>query len=321
LVSLFASAAWCLVLVGLENRAAILGGVFMFALAGQLYGPASQAMLADLTPEPARPHAYAVMYMALNLGFAFGTAVGGQIAGRSFFWLFASEAIATGLFGLLVLLRVPESHPDRSDGTASGRHVNLSFVTDRPFVALLLAYFLLGLLFQQPFSTLPLVMARAGLTPDIYGSVIALNGLMIAVLQLPFTAMLAKRRAAPSLAIAAVLLGVGFGLNAIAVNVAGYAFSIAVWTLGEIVLFALIQAAVAAMAPPARRASYFGAFTAAFGLSMMIGPVAGGVILDRAGAAVLWGSCVLVGLVPATIFASLGTRLDARGLSAASRWS
>jgi len=314
LVSLFGAAASCLALVDLESRAAILVGVFGFALIHNLFGPASSAMLADVTEEGARPHAYALMYTAANLGFAVGATIGGQIAGRSFFWLFGGEAITTALFGLLVLALIPESRPPVSATTPRGRGINLAFLSDRPFLAMLTASFLIGLLFQQSFSTLPLVMTHAGLSPQTYGGVMALNGVMIAVIQLPVATVLAVRRMTPSLTIASLLIGGGFGLTAAASGGMGYAGAIAVWTLGEIVLWSLNQAAVAKMAPVDLRGSYFGAFTATFGLSMIVGPIAGGFVHERAGAVVLWGGCAVIGTVAAMIFATLGERIDGKYL-------
>lgn len=310
LIALFGAAAWSLVLFGLESRGAILLGVLCFALTGALYFPASSAMLADVASEIDRPRAYALMYAAMNLGFAFATAVGGQIAGRSFFWLFGGEAIATALFGLIVLAFVAESHPAENHTHSRGGRVSLAFLSDRPFVAMLMSTFLLGLLFQQPFATLPLVMVRSGLTPDAYGSVMAFNGVLIAALQLPTATVLAARRTTPYLMIAALLLGGGFGLTGLAAGVVGYVLSVLVWTLGEIILWSINQAAVAKMAPIELRASYFGAFNASFGLSMMIGPVAGGLVLERAGSWALWGSCAAIGMVAAIIFSTLGRRLD-----------
>jgi len=64
------------------------------------------------------------------------------------------------------------------------------------------------------------------------------------------------------------------------------------------------------MAPVDLRASYFGAFTASFGLSMMIGPVGGGFVLERAGSKALWGGCAAIGIIAALIFSTLGKRLD-----------
>jgi len=310
LIAPFGASVLCLALLAAESHGAILAAVFAFALITHLYPPASQAMLADLTPEEQRPRAYALMYMAWNLGFAFGAGVGGQIAGRSFFWLFAGEAIATAVFGCFVFAFIPESRPEREPRAPAKEQFSLAFVADRAFVVMLFANFLIGLLFNQPFSTLPLEIVGAGFTPDVYGNVMALNGVMIALLQLPVTALLSGRPASPSLTIAALLLGAGFGINGIAGTAIGYVTSVVVWTMGEIILAAIAQAAVARMAPLALRASYFGAFNASFGLAMIFGPLAGGFVFHNAGGPTLWAICVPVGMAAAIIFWSLGARLD-----------
>jgi MFS family permease len=311
LAALCGTAVWSLVLAVLQQPFAIFAAVFGFALTANLYPPACQAMLADLTDEAARPRAYALFYAAMNLGFAVGSALGGQIAVYSYFWLFAGEAIGSAAFGLFVLLLVPESRPSRPARPLRSELSGLRLPADRAFAALLLANFLLGLLFQQSFSTLPLAMLRDGLNPDAYGGVMAVNGTMIALFQLPLTVWLAKRRTRPLLTLAALLLGAGFGANAVAGSAAGYVAALLVWTTGELVLAARNQAAVATLAPLELRASYFGAFTACQGLAMLLGPLAGGLLLVRAGAPVLWGTCALIGVLAAAVFASAGPRVDA----------
>jgi MFS family permease len=98
-----------------------------------------------------------------------------------------------------------------------------------------------------------------------------------------------------ALAAAALLLGLGYGLTAVAWNLALYALTVIVWTLGEIAASAVAPAVVADLAPVALRGLYQGVFGAAWGLSFFIGPMIGGWVFEHWSARALWIGCFALG--------------------------
>src|SRR5207247_9981008 len=72
-------------------------------LAGELYRPASSALLADLVPAGQRVTAFSAYRMAFNAGWAFGPATAGFLAEAGYFWLFVGDAVTSVLFGLVAL--------------------------------------------------------------------------------------------------------------------------------------------------------------------------------------------------------------------------
>lgn len=85
----------------------------------------------------------------------------------------------------------------------------------------------------------------------------------------------------------------------------------AVWGLGMGVHESIIPAAVAPMAPPQRRASAFGIFTAGYGIFWFIGSAAIGILYDLSLPAVI-AFCVLTQLAALPIFIWVGRRVPAR---------
>src|SRR5262249_57989128 len=61
---------------------------FLLGLLGDLYRPAVSAAIADLVPSPDRARAYGLLYWAVNLGFAVGSALGGVLAAHGWYLLF-----------------------------------------------------------------------------------------------------------------------------------------------------------------------------------------------------------------------------------------
>lgn len=111
-----AGGAITMLLISLANSWA---GIVLFAglngLCGELYRPASSALLADLVPQGQRVIAFSAYRLALNAGWAFGPATAGFLAGYSFSWLFVVDALTSLAFGVLAWFALP--HGVRGDRT------------------------------------------------------------------------------------------------------------------------------------------------------------------------------------------------------------
>jgi len=55
-------------------------------------------MIGDVVESCDRPTAYALQYVAFNLGFAVAAPVGGLLAGYSFRWSFWGDALTTATY-------------------------------------------------------------------------------------------------------------------------------------------------------------------------------------------------------------------------------
>jgi MFS family permease len=134
---------------------------------------------------------------------------------------------------------------------------------------------------------------------------------MIVALQLPLTQILGAQRRSRVLGAGSLLVGLGFGATALAATGSSFAATVALWTLGEILLASFIQPAVAALAPPEARGRYFGAFTASIGLATAAGPPLGGLLLTGGGEGWLWAICVFCGTAAGAMMLRLGGHIDA----------
>ena len=83
------------------------------------------------------------------------------------------------------------------------------------------------------------------------------------------------------------------------------AATVVLWTLGEMLFFPASAAYATDIAPDARRGEYSGLYTMAFSLAFAIGPWAGTVVLERAGARILWAGTFLLGAIAAAMFLRL----------------
>jgi len=278
---------------------------FLLGLLGEMYRPAVSAAIADLVPPPDRVRAYGTLYWAVNLGFAVGSALGGAMAEHGWYLLFLGDAATTLVYAGIVWWRIPETRPPHPAGQA--REPIWAPLSNRRFVIFCFLFTLIGLLFHQAFVTLPIDVNAHGLSPASYGSLIALNGVLIFLLQPLVSRALSPFARHRVLSAAGALVGIGFGMTALVRSVPGYMLSITVWTVGEIVMAGLGPAAAADAAPPGQRGAYQGVFQMSFGVSALGAPLLGSLVLGRWGAATLWTCCLGIGLAAAAGQLALGT--------------
>ncbi len=334
LLALVGSAALLVVLSFVTHRWLFVAGVLAFAAVGDMYRPAAAALIADLVDPARRPHAFGLMYVSINLGFAVGPVIGGMMSIYSFRLLFWADAGTSAAYALLILLTIretlamrvtgrpaPSTGPPEAEPAFSApppepivplRQAAAHIARNGPFLCFAGATLLLGMGYMQGMSILPLYLEQFGIGPDRYGRIIALNGLLIVLFQLPIAAVVARCHRGRVMVLAAVVTGAGFGLKMFADSGPLFAATVVIWTLGEMLGSPTTPAIVSDLAPAAMRARYFGVINMCFAGANMLGAPIGGVVLHRLGGRVLWAGVFGVGLLAALLFAAVRRQLAAR---------
>ena len=295
---------------------ALVGAVFVNGVSVDLYRPASAALVADLVPAGERPRAYGLLFWAINLGFACATALGGFVARHGFGLLFWIDALTCLAFAVVMWRGVPEPPRTTARGRARGGDGFRVVLRDRVMVAFVAISFSYLLVYQQAYTTLPLAMERDHLSPSAYGAAIALNGAVIVIVQplaLPLLTRLDRSRV---LATGSALVGLGFGLNALASTTLGYAAAVVVWTLGEIIAMSVAMAIIADLAPEHLRGRYQGLNGAAWSIAGLVAPLLGSHLLAL-GKLVLWPVCLGLAVAAAVGQLLLGPTIRRRAAAVA----
>lgn len=272
---------------------ALLATVLLYGLCLDLVRPAVQAALADVVPERDRVRAYALNFWAINLGFSVAVPLGGFLAERGYWWLFTLDAATSLGFAVVVLLRIPETRPERLPGSDPGSLA--AVLRDRLLVALVACVVLQAGVYLQAFTTLPLVVSADGLGAGGYGLVLGLNGVFIIALQPLLLGVLTGRHRGRLLLLAAVLQSAGIALHGLADTLPAHVAVVGVWTVGEVLQAGLLASVVAGLAPAHLRGRYMGVFGMSFGLAALVGPLLGTLVLEHVGEAALWTGCAVVG--------------------------
>ena len=299
--------------LGFARRLEVIApACFLVALLGEAYRPAMQAAVADLVPPHDRVRAIGLVYWVINLGFAFGLTLAGVLASHSFLYLFLGDGLTSIAFALIVWRGVPETRPAPQPHAPPARGLVGGFLApyrDAPFVVFLVANLVAFLVFMQHTTAMPVDMTAHHVSRAALGVVMALNGIVIVVVQPVLTALVARFDRSRVLAAGVALMSLGFGLNAVATNAVAYGADVVVWTLGEICVLPVAGALVADVARPELRGRYQGAYGLCFGLAACGAPLIGAGVLQHAGGPVLWAGCFAAGLLAAAAQWMLGPRL------------
>ncbi|MBS2553479.1 MFS transporter, partial [Catenulispora sp. NL8] len=311
--ALVASAVTLVALGSVHSVALIAVLAFLAGLANNATRPATGAIIADVVPSADRGRAYGLNYWAINLGFSVAMLSAGAVASHGYSLLFMGDAAANLGCAVVVFFTVPETRPvssASSTGAADGGSVvagvdpderggSLTDVLrDRIFLGFLGAVLVGAVIYSQAQTVQPIMMGEAGLGPGAYGAIAALNGILIGVLQLPFTTWLRRYAHGPVLAVSSLVTGAGFAvpllISAVGHPMGVYAASVVVWTLAEIGTTPPQMALGADLAPAHLRGRYQGMSTLVWSIAGIIGPLVGGWALSTLGSsAVLWASLVL----------------------------
>ncbi|WP_406066154.1 MDR family MFS transporter [Micromonospora sp. NBC_00860] len=289
------------------NGATIAVLVFFMGLGVSASRPAVQAMIVDIVPQKDRVRAFSVNYWAVNIGFGFSAVVAGYLVHEGYLWIFLGDAVTTLICAVVMWVRLPETRPERADTASSGTQVPSSrqVFRDSRFMTFCLLALGVWLMMFQGWSILPVDMAGRGISTQAYGLIIALNGIVIVLLQIPVTALVKGRKLGLALVLtfSAVLLGAGFGLTGLAgTSLIFSALCVVIWTLGEILYAPASSAAVGDLAPTQARGRYQGVYSLSASVASVLAPLLGGLVLDHWGGHVLWSLCAAVGAVAAAGF-------------------
>lgn len=282
----------------LDSRAAILVNIFLLAVVGEGFRPANGAAVAAASPPELRTRAFALNRLAVNLGMSLGPTIGGFLAMIDYAWLFlvdgVSSLIAAGV--LAVAFHTEDRKAEESPKTAVAPE--RSPWRDRPFLAMMALFFLLAMITFQMTSTFPLTLRDLyGFHEGRIGLVMAINTVLIVLFEMVLVHRVSGLDPLRLVGIGGFFFGVGMALLPFGSGFAYAAFTVVVWTIGEMLAFPMSAGAVANRAGEANMGLYMGLYMLSFEGAWVFAPVLGTWVYQVYGAKTLWLGCGVVGLV------------------------
>jgi MFS family permease len=247
-------------------------------------------------------------------------ALGGFIADWNWRWLFFGDGATTLLYGLVVFFFIPETKPVLEAAAEAPAGAVESPWRDPVFLQVALVGFLFSMVFFSDLTVLPLTRTMsAGYPASVFGALLALNGLLIALFEISAVGALGRFRRLRVAALGTLFLGVGFGITGLWLHWSWFLVAILLGTLGEILASPQQMAFVADWAPPRSRGQYLAFYQATWSLALAVNPVVLLPLHARLGEAVFWALLGLVAVPAALLLLHLDRHADhperLRGLS------
>lgn len=276
-------------------------GMFAVGLVGEAYRPAMGVAVANAAGPEKRRRAFALIRLAINLGMVLGPSLGGIMAMVNYNLIFLVDGLTCGFAGLLALKLMPKTKvvaKTESDNQSDPEDVGQSPWKDANYLYFLVMVTLSAAMFFQAFSTYPLYLKdQYGLSERAYGLAMGFNGVIIILFEMMITRRFENHRTAVVMAIGTLLAGTGFGILPLGAGYVFVLFSVAIWTLGEILQAPSMLTYAADAAPDARRGAYMGAYNMCYGMAFTFSPITGAWIYATLGGEVLWYGFGLISLL------------------------
>jgi MFS family permease len=250
--------------------------LLLFGFLGDLYRPASTALLADVLPGHQRPSGFAAQRAIVNLGFFSGLALGGLLADADWRLLFWLDGATTLAFAGLVYAGIRETAPllrgAAAPAVAAPPDDGVRPWKDGVFLLLVATSLAFSVLFASWQTVLPLsIVQRQGYDARVYGLLVGANGLLIAAFEISIAEALRRRfRRLRVASVGMLVIGVGFALTGMGWHWGWYLFTVCCWTAGEILTTPQKMSFLADWAPPAARGRYMAMMQATWGLGVSL---------------------------------------------------
>ena len=281
-----------------ENFTTLVVGNLLAGLGQGLYWPATEAVVADLTPTEHRREAYAVTRLADNLGLGMGIVFGGVLIGTTGAYraLFVVDAVSFVVFFAVVYLTIKETYQPPQADTASLQGSWRTALGDRRFLVYVLVNIIFTTYTSQLHSTLPLYLnnfvsvtdSGKGFTESTISGLFSWNLALAILFQLPIARALSRFTHPQALTISALLWAVGFTLlwatGVAATGQLGWAIlALAMFALANVSYTPSASSLVTDLAPESQRGVYFSINSLCWAVGYFIGPPLGGWALDQRG--------------------------------------
>lgn len=298
LISLFAGTIYYILLSFASTLPVFAALMAFWGAMNMLYPVGANAMIADLVAVDRRTDAYALVRVVHNTGVALGPIIGGFLtSGASYDTAFYCAAVAFAFFGLLTLFSIRETVPNqtragsKSHSTAApGPKRGYGIVLrDKAYMASMIS-FMVTMMSASMVWMLLSVYAKEnyGVPERMYGFIVTINAVMCIFVQYPVTLITRRKPTLPVLAVGALFYAAGVGSIALGTNFWAFALSMAILTMGELIMSPTITTLVANLSPEDMRGRYMSILNLTWPVASAVGPVVGGLINDNIAPVAIW---------------------------------
>jgi len=266
-------------------------GTSVLSFCNEAFRPANSTAVAHYSSPQNKSRSYSLNRLAVNLGWAFGGGLGGLLASYNYHLLFWVDGCTNILAALLLLKLMPRSSVHKPVRSTDPNLVVSSPYKDKAYMAFIGLSTLFGLCFFQFFIMEPVFYKlNWHLNESIIGLLLALNGVLIAVIEMVLINYLEGKRH-PLIFIVSGVLITGFGfilLNILPAGIVTATLVVVIVTLGEIMSMPFMNAFWISRTTDYNRGAYAALYTMSWSAAQIFAPAMGSQVIYYGGFSSLW---------------------------------
>ncbi len=293
--SLFFGGILFIALGQMRSYEAICICTFFLSMVNESFRPANAAAIAHYSTEKNRTQSFSLVRLAINLGWGIGVALGGFLASINYhllFWTDGFTSIAASLSLLIILPKVSLVQQKTTHHHTTKNNKSVSPYRDKAFLQFLILTVLFATCFFQVFTTVPIYF-KEGLQLNEFwiGTVMAVNGILIAIVEMVLVFKLEGRR--PYLLLmcyGSVIMGVAYLILNLPID-NGFMIALSsmlILTVAEMIGMPFMNSYYISLSSGQNRGQYAGMYTMAWSVAQVIGSSAGAMIAFSFGFFNLW---------------------------------
>lgn len=300
--SLAGSSVFLFIIPFLYDFWTLSAAVFLFSCVSDTLRPANSVAISAYSRPDNRVRSFSLMRLSINLGFAIGPALGGLILITfGYAWIFIFDGITCLLAAAFILLYLPrktneeneEAESELSYESSNSPYKDTTYLT---FIFLVMIY---GALFFQLFTSVPVFMKKeSGYDESMVGLFMALNGLIIALFEMPLIQKLEKKPNSFNLITYGFLfLSISFGF--LLFNEVSILFSflyVIMITVSEILAMPFMLNYAISRSGKSNKGRYMALYSMAYGMAHIIAPTLSMPFAEQFGFKMLYVMVIILSL-------------------------
>lgn len=324
LSSLFLTGFGIISLMFLYDFAEICVGLFLVTVIADMYKPAMYVAVSNFTNKENRTRALTLVRLAVNLGIVSGPVIAGLIIQKDnydmLFWIDGLTCVfAISIFMLLIdESKIYKARKQIQRNKKIKGVVNRKLIQDKNFIIFLFASFSTAVLFFQLFTTIPMYNSeKLKLSELSIGLLLALNGLLIFLFEMPLIGFLEKKNFETTKIIlqGSVFMTLGFFFLLFSKSIFILVISIFFITIGQILLFSFSNNFAFARAVNGQEGKYMAFYAMSFSAAQILSPKVGFSIIESFSYFSNWLLMATIGLIGILLYYKLDKNIKLENMS------
>jgi len=264
---------------------------FLLSFVNEAFRPANSTAIAFYSKEENRTRSYSLNRLAINLGWAVGSGLGGVLAHRNYellFWVDGCTNLAAALVMWLFLKPVHYKPPPKKNREAPALQ---SAYKDRTYIYFVIITMLFASCFFQLFTNLPVYFKNElHFSEPFIGFLMAMNGIIIALVEMVLIYKLeGRRKSMVYITLGVFIVGISFLMLNLPGSFVVIASSVIILvTCGEILSMPFMNSYWITRTQAENRGQYAALYTMAWSAAQTLGPMGGAQLAQYSGFTVLW---------------------------------